>query len=139
MKRGSTDEAKIYGRSEETTGRKLTLVAGLPSAKGVSAWLQTGGQALSFDPASARKLVTALEAYIADAETQTADPMPAVIPQVTLKKAYSLLERTVEIADEWRAYAALLPEGPVRNRALQLAATVYAERAMAGLPLKSSD
>lgn len=139
MKRGPDEGAKVYGQSMGTSGQPLTLVGGLPSANGISAWLQAGGQALSFDLASARKLVTALEAYIADAELKGEDPEQPMLPETASEQAYSLMERTIAIADEWRAYAAELPEGPVRSRALQLAATVYVERAMAGLPLKTSD
>ena len=126
-KERSGEGARVYGRSEDTAGKEIKVQAPLSAGGSAKTWLIINGPTLGLDVPGARRLITALGAFVEEAESA---PEEIELPEPARGRFVELLERSVAVADEWRAYAATLPDGPVKVRALNLAAAVYVERAL---------
>ncbi|HEX6987450.1 MAG TPA: hypothetical protein VF170_18875 [Planctomycetaceae bacterium] len=129
----SSSGARVFGRIADTTGDEVKVQAALDSPAGPRTWLITGGASLRFDLPNAKRLIAALAKFVE--ETEAADPGRADVefPAGEAERLRDLMERTSAVADEWREYAETLPDGPLKARALNLAATIYVERIMSGL------
>ena len=128
---------RIYGRSADTSGTEVKVQEALSSPLGPRAWLITGGPSLRFDIPNTKRLVAALTSFVEESEEADGGAADLVVPAGEMDHLRSLFERTIAVADEWRTYAATLPDGPAKSRALQLAAAIYIERALSGLDLES--
>lgn len=134
----SDEGARIYGRSEDTAGKEIRVQAQLKTGEGAKTWLIINGPTLGLDIAGAKRLIAALAAFIDEAAssgTESAGPELVDLPEPVRERFGTLIQRTIAVADEWRDYARMLPEGPSKNRAISIATAVYVERTMSALPL----
>lgn len=129
-KERSGEGARVYGRSEDTAGKEIKVQAPLSAGGSAKTWLIINGPTLGLDVPGARRLIAALGAFVEEAEEAESAPEEIELPEPARGRFVELLERSVAVADEWRAYAATLPDGPVKVRSLNLAAAVYVERAL---------